>query len=65
MCVLNEMDRFHLVLMVIRNVPAFGPAAAHAAQHIQDRLYEHTQFIRQHGDDMPEIRDWRWPGRAD
>ncbi|MEQ1575730.1 MAG: hypothetical protein ABL993_15935, partial [Vicinamibacterales bacterium] len=60
MVVLNDLDRFHLVADVIARVPALGPRAAYAQQAIRDRLIEHKQYIDRHGEDMPEIRNWRW-----
>jgi len=62
MVVLNKLDRFHLVANVIERVPALGPRAAHAQQAIRDKLIEHTQHIARYGEDMPEIRNWRWTG---
>ena len=61
MAVLNDIDRFHLVADVIDRVPKLGAIVAYAKQAIRDRLIEHRQYIAQHGDDMPEIRDWQWP----
>jgi xylulose-5-phosphate/fructose-6-phosphate phosphoketolase len=60
MAVLNHIDRFHLVSDVIDRVPSLGPRAAYAQQAIRDKLLEHTQYIAVHGEDLPEIRDWRW-----
>ncbi len=60
MCVLNEIDRFHLVMDVIARVPSLGYRAAYLKQTMQNRLIEHTRYIREHGEDMPEIRDWVW-----
>ena len=62
MVVLNDMDRFHLVEDVIDRVPHLGARAAYARQAIRDRLIEHPQYIARHGEDMPEIRNWRWGG---
>jgi xylulose-5-phosphate/fructose-6-phosphate phosphoketolase len=61
MAVLNDLDRFHLVSDVIDRVPKLGENAASVKQAMRDRLIEHSQYIRAHGDDVPEIRDWRWP----
>jgi len=61
MAVLNDLDRFHLVADVIDRVPKLGPQAAYAKQAIRDKLIEHRQYIRAHGEDLPEVRDWRWP----
>ncbi|MFN2425863.1 MAG: phosphoketolase [Candidatus Binatia bacterium] len=60
MVVLNDMDRFHLVADVIDRVPAFGARAAYAKQELYDKLIDHKNWITRHGDDMPEIRDWKW-----
>jgi xylulose-5-phosphate/fructose-6-phosphate phosphoketolase len=62
MCVLNEMDRFHLVEDVIDRVPKLGYRAAYAKQAIRDKLLEHKQYIHRYGEDMPEIRNWSWGG---
>jgi len=64
MCVRNDLDRFNLVNDVIDRVPKLGARAAHAKQAIRDKLIEHKQFICRHGDDMPEITDWKWGGHA-
>ncbi|MBH8576900.1 phosphoketolase family protein [Nostocaceae cyanobacterium CENA369] len=61
MVVLNDLDRFHLVMDVIDRVPKLGYKAAYVKQHLQDKLIEHRQYIDKYGEDMPEIRDWKWP----
>ena len=60
MVVLNDMDRFHLVGDVIDRVPQLRAKAAYAKQAIRDKLIEHKQYIARHGEDMPEIQQWRW-----
>ena len=60
MVVMNDLDRFHLVGDVIDRVPTLGPKAAYVKQEIRDKLTEHTLYVREHGEDLPEIRDWRW-----
>jgi xylulose-5-phosphate/fructose-6-phosphate phosphoketolase len=60
MVVLNDLDRFHLVADVIDRVSALGPRAAYAQQAIRDKLIEHRQYIARYGEDMPEVRNWRW-----
>ncbi|MFG0334264.1 MAG: phosphoketolase [Maioricimonas sp. JB049] len=62
MLVLNDLDRFHLVADVIDRVPSLGSHAAYAKQAIRDKRIEHRQYIREHGQDMPEIRNWKWEG---
>jgi len=64
MCVLNDLDRFHLVSDVIDRVPHLAARAAYAKQAIRDRLLEHKQYITKHGEDMPEISGWKWGERA-
>jgi xylulose-5-phosphate/fructose-6-phosphate phosphoketolase len=61
MVMLNDLDRFHLVLDVIDRVPGFGPQAGHVRQLMVDKRTEARAYTRVAGDDMPEIRDWTWP----
>jgi xylulose-5-phosphate/fructose-6-phosphate phosphoketolase len=61
MVVLNQLDRFHLAIEAIERVPGLGVAAAHVKQKFRDALIEHTRYVREHGEDMPQIRDWVWP----
>jgi len=60
MVALNELDRFHLAKAAIGRVPGLAAGAADFAQFIDDKLVEHTRYIRQQGEDMPEIRNWQW-----
>ena len=65
MCVLNDLDRFHLVERRDRpRAEARTSGAAYAKQAIRDKLIEHKQFIARYGDDMPEITGWRWGREA-
>lgn len=59
--VMNDLDRYHLVSEVIDRVPQLGPKAAYVKQAIHEKLIEHKVYIEKYGEDMPEIRDWRWP----
>ena len=61
MCVMNDIDRFHLVMDVIDRVPSLGYRAAYLKQQMRDRLIEHHNYVRERGEDRPEIRDWHWP----
>ena len=61
MVMLNDLDRFHLVIDVIDRVPGLSAAAAHVRQEMVDRRLEARAWTRIHGDDDPEIRDWTWP----
>jgi xylulose-5-phosphate/fructose-6-phosphate phosphoketolase len=65
MCVLNDIDRFHLVSDVIDRVPHLGSRAAYAKQFLRDKLLDHKSYIRQYGQDMPEIRNWTWKRKRD
>jgi xylulose-5-phosphate/fructose-6-phosphate phosphoketolase len=60
MTVLNDMDRFHLVIDVLDRVEGLGPKAAYLKQMAQEKLIEHREYIQKHGEDMPEIRNWQW-----
>jgi xylulose-5-phosphate/fructose-6-phosphate phosphoketolase len=64
MTVLNDLDRFHLVLDVIARVPglASDPDGARTDAYCRAKLAEHHAYIRANGDDMPDVKDWRWPG---
>ena len=65
MVVLNDLDRFHLVGDVIDRLPQLGARAAHARQAIRKKLLDHKEYIAAHGEDMPEIRNWRWGSSLD
>jgi xylulose-5-phosphate/fructose-6-phosphate phosphoketolase len=60
MCVLNNIDRFQLAFDVIDRVPKLRSQAARARQMLRDKLIDHKQYITEHGDDMPEIKNWKW-----
>ena len=64
MCVMNDVDRFHLAGDVIDRVPKLAVRAAYAKQALRDKLIDHRHYIRQYGDDMPEISGWKWGGAS-
>jgi xylulose-5-phosphate/fructose-6-phosphate phosphoketolase len=61
MVMLNDMDRFHLVMDVIDRVPGLGARAAEVRQHMVDQRLEHRAYTRDVGNDPPDVRDWVWP----
>jgi len=61
MVVLNDLDRYHLVMDVIDRVPGLAVKAAYLRQQMRDKRIEHKHYIHEHGEDMPEIRNWTWP----
>ena len=60
MAVLNDLDRFHLAGDVIDRLPQLGSSAAYVEQELRNTLIRHREYITRYGEDMPEIRDWRW-----
>jgi xylulose-5-phosphate/fructose-6-phosphate phosphoketolase len=62
MVMLNDLDRFHLVMDVIDRVPGLGQRAATLRQHMSDERLRHRAYTREFGDDAPDVRDWVWPG---
>jgi xylulose-5-phosphate/fructose-6-phosphate phosphoketolase len=64
MTVLNELDRFHLVLSALDRLPGLGESAAGLRTLLMDKLAMHRRHIREHGEDMPEIRNWKWQREA-
>ena len=62
MVMLNDLDRFHLVIDVIDRVPGLAARAGHLRQAMVDARLEHRAYTRQEGEDAPDIRDWAWPG---
>ncbi|MBC7927757.1 MAG: phosphoketolase family protein [Bryobacteraceae bacterium] len=62
MTVLNDLDRFHLAGDVVDRVKSLGNTAAHFKQFLRNKLTDHRQYVNRYGEDMPEIREWKWPG---
>jgi xylulose-5-phosphate/fructose-6-phosphate phosphoketolase len=62
MCVLNQIDRFNLACDVFQRVPSLSAHAAYAQQKVREKLIDHKNYISRYGDDMPEIKNWQWPG---
>jgi xylulose-5-phosphate/fructose-6-phosphate phosphoketolase len=62
MLMLNDMDRFHLVMDVIDRVPGLGSRASSLRQKMVDERLRHRAYTREFGDDPPDVRDWVWPG---
>jgi xylulose-5-phosphate/fructose-6-phosphate phosphoketolase len=60
MTVLNDLDRFHLVMDTIDRVPQTGEKGQQLKQQLKAKLIEHKQYICENGQDMPEIRNWHW-----
>jgi xylulose-5-phosphate/fructose-6-phosphate phosphoketolase len=61
MLVMNDLDRFHLAGDAIDRIPHLSNIGAHVKQMLRDKPIEHKQYIAKYGDDMPEIKDWKWP----
>ncbi len=64
MTVLNELDRFHLVISAIERLPQTGNRGTYLKQQLREKLVEHRYYIGQHGQDLPEVREWKWPGAS-
>jgi xylulose-5-phosphate/fructose-6-phosphate phosphoketolase len=62
MVMLNDLDRFHLVIDVIDRVPGLAPRAASLRQQMADERLRHRAYTREYGEDPEDVRDWTWPG---
>jgi xylulose-5-phosphate/fructose-6-phosphate phosphoketolase len=61
MVVMNDLDRYHLAMDVIDRVPGLGSRYAHVTQELRNKLIDHVAYTRTHGDDLPEVKNWKWP----
>ncbi len=61
MTVLNDLDRYHLAGDVVDRVPRLQRIGAHFKQFLRNQLVKHTQYVHEHGDDLPEVKNWTWP----
>ena len=62
MRVRNDIDRFHLVMDTVKRLPQLGNSASYLIQEMKDKLVEHRQYITTYGQDLPEVREWKWNG---
>ena len=60
MTVVNELDRFHLVMDAIDRLPQTGDKGIYLKEQLKDKLIEHKHYIDKYGQDMPEVRNWKW-----
>jgi len=64
MAVLNDLDRYHLAIEALNRMAGLGREAAEVKRHFEQKLIEHHHYVREFGQDMPEVRDWSWPYQA-
>jgi xylulose-5-phosphate/fructose-6-phosphate phosphoketolase len=64
MAVMNQIDRFNLAIDVIDRVPRLQDRSGHAREWLKNKLIEHRIYVRTHGQDLPEVRDWQWGAAA-
>jgi xylulose-5-phosphate/fructose-6-phosphate phosphoketolase len=62
MTVLNELDRYHLAMAAVKRVPRLNERIPAFRKFVEDKLAAHRVYVNEYGEDLPEIRDWRWPG---
>lgn len=63
MTVFNELDRYHLALAGIMHTPDIADRHPELLDDLQERIAEHHRYVREHGEDVPEVREWVWTGR--
>ncbi|MGZ4428806.1 MAG: phosphoketolase family protein, partial [Nocardioidaceae bacterium] len=64
MAVMNQLDRFNLAMDVIDRVPRLQGISGWARETLKNKLIEHKEYVRTHGEDMPEVRSWHWPASS-
>jgi len=63
MAVINGIDRYHLAIAAIEQIPILADRGTSARQSFHAKLIEHHRYVREHGQDMPEVQDWHWQGK--
>lgn len=65
MAVMNELDRYHLAIEALKRLPLAADIAEPLIASLNEKLQKHHDYVREHGEDMPEVRDWKWPHKRD
>ena len=65
MTVMNELDRFHLAQEAILRVPSLQGKADDILDALQEKIADHHRYVREYGEDLPEVRNWKWPSQQD
>ncbi|MGD8163920.1 phosphoketolase family protein [Pantoea sp. FN0307] len=63
MTVMNELDRYHLAQEAIQRIPSLTGKVDHILDALAEKIAEHHRYVREHGEDLPEVRNWKWPSQ--